>query len=416
MIAPHTPLPTLPHLRRASRTSRNTFPDARLRRLHDALERHVASGHLPGLVALVWHRGREHAEVLGHLDPQRTAPMRRDTLFRLASSTKPVTAAAAMLLLEECRLHLDDPVDTWLPELTDRRVLRTVESPLDETVPAVRPITVRDLLTFRSGYGEALFLAPTCPFQQALSAAGLSLAEWPFAGSADEFMRRIGRLPLVHQPGERWLYHTSGEILGVLISRVTGMSLGAFLAERIFQPLGMRDTGFRVADAKRSRLPACYGTDPSSDATVELQPAGGGYAVTGEFESGAGGLVSTADDLLAFGRMLLPHGGGERLLSRPALELMATDQLTAAQKARSPFFEGFWESRGWGLGLGVVTTRTDVAEVPGRYGWDGAYGTSCYVDAREGLVGVLMTQRRPDRLALPEVTRDFWTGVYQLLD
>jgi CubicO group peptidase (beta-lactamase class C family) len=232
-------------------------------------------------------------------------------------------------------------------------------------------------------------------------------------------MRRLGSLPLAHQPGERWLYHMSGEILGVLIARVAGKSLGAFLHERIFEPLGMTDTGFQVPEAKLDRLPTCYGSDMVTGKLVVLEAAGSGYAARPPaFESGAGGLVSTADDLLAFGRMMLGNGadGGERILSRPSIELMTMDHLTPEQKAASPFFEHFWETRGWGFGLGIVTARNDLADVPGRFGWDGAFGTSWYVDPKEELVGVLMTQRRPDRLALPPVVLDFWTSAYQLID
>jgi len=190
--------------------------------MHAAMRRHVESGLLPGLVALVHHRSREHVETIGTQAFDGNVPMRRDTIFRLASMTKPITAVGAMILVEECKIRLDDPVDEWLPELKDRRVLRTIESPLDDTVPAKRPITLRDLLTFRSVYVEVAFLSPTCPLQKALAEARLPLSEWPFAGTPDEFMKRLGSLPLAHQPGERWLYHMSGEILGVLIARVSG--------------------------------------------------------------------------------------------------------------------------------------------------------------------------------------------------
>ena len=415
-------LPAQKHTIPSTRSSANKstgFSSTRLARMHAALERHVGSGRIPGLVALVHQRGREHVETIGAMDFDRNAPMRRDTIFRLASTTKPITAVGAMTLVEECRLRLDDPVDEWLPELRDRRVLRTIESPLDETVPAKRPITLRDLLTFRSGYGEVAFVSPTCPLQQALAEARLPLSEWPFAGTSDEFMKRLGGLPLAHQPGERWLYHMSAEILGVLIARVSGKSLGSYLHERIFEPLGMTDTGFHVPEAKLDRLPTCYGTDMVTGKLVVLQEARGGYAARPPaFESGAGGLVSTADDLLAFGRMMLLNdtSGGERILSRPSIELMTMDHLTPEQKAASPFFEHFWESRGWGLGLGTITARNDLADVPGRFGWDGAFGTSWYVDPKEQLVGILMVQRRPDRLALPPVTLDFWTSAYQLIE
>src|SRR5262249_28329267 len=176
------------------------------------------------------------------------APVRRAAIFRLASVTKPIRAGAAMILVEECRLRLDDPVDEWLPELANRRVLRAIDSELDDTVPAERPITLRDLLTFRSGYGEVGFLSPTAPVQKAMLEARLPLSAWPFAGTPEELMKRLGRLPLVDQPGRRWLYHMSAEILGVLIARASNGSLSAFLRERIFAPLGMKDTGFSVPE------------------------------------------------------------------------------------------------------------------------------------------------------------------------
>lgn len=404
---------------RSSAIAGGGFSPTRLARLRAVLERHVESGVVPGVVALVHRRGREHVEVLGTMGYESRMPLERDTLFRLASTTKPITAAGAMILVEECRLRLDEPVEAWLPELRDRKVLRAIDGPLDDTVPATRPITLRDLLTFSSGYGEVIFHAPTCPYQKAMVDARLPLSDWPFRGSYDEFMSRLGALPLACQPGERWLYHMSAEILGVLIARVTGTSLGAFLEERIFQPLGMKDTGFHVPESKLDRLATCWGRDPASGELVVMDEVRGGYASRpGVFESGAGGLISTADDLLAFGRMMLGGAtrGGEHILSRPTLELMTTDHITPAQKALSPFFEHYWERRSWGLGMSIVTARGDLADAPGRFGWDGAFGTSLYVDPREDLVGVLMAQRRPDQLGFPPVTVDFWNSVYQLIE
>jgi CubicO group peptidase (beta-lactamase class C family) len=405
--------------KRSSGIRSSGFSSARLARMHAALARHVESGQIPGLVALVHHHGREYVETIGSMAYDSTVPMRRDTICRLASTTKPITAVGAMILVEECKVRLDEPVDKWLPELKGRKVLRTIESRLDDTVPAKRPITLRDLLTFRSGYGEVAFIAPTCPLQKALAEARLPLSEWPFAGTPDEFMKRLGNLPLAHQPGERWLYHMSAEILGVLIARVSGKSLGAFLHERIFEPLGMTDTGFQVPEAKLDRLPPCYGRDMVTGKLVVLEEARGGYAARSPvFESGAGGLVSTVDDLLAVGRMMLGNGtyGGQRILSRPSIELMTMDHITPEQKAASPFFENFWNTRGWGLGLSVVTGRNDLADVPGRFGWDGAFGTSWYVDPKEEMIGILLTQRRPDQLAIADFTLDFWTSAYQLID
>jgi CubicO group peptidase (beta-lactamase class C family) len=404
---------------RARATDAGTFSATRRARMRAALGRHVEAGRLPGLVLLVRQRGREYADAIGSQEFAGNLPMRRDTIFRLASMTKPITAVAAMILVEECRLRLDDPVDEWLPELKDRRVLRTIESPLDDTVPARRPITLRDLLTFRSGYGEVGFLSPACPLQAAMVEMQLPLSAWPFAATSEEFMKRLGALPLAHQPGERWLYHMGCEVVGVLIARVSGRPLSTFLRERIFEPLAMRDTGFVVPESKLDRLPVCYGTSYPNPELIVLDPARGGQ-VSREptFESGGGGLVSTADDLLAFGWMMLAKGafGRERILSRSSVEVMTTDHIPPGQKAASPFFENFWETRGWGFGMSVVTRRHDLADVPGRFGWDGAFGTSWYVDPKEEMVGILLTQRRPDVLAIPPVIQDFWTSAYQLLD
>jgi len=401
------------------RGSGSEFAVERLDHLHAALKRHVEPGLLPGLVALVHHRGREHVETIGTMGFDSKTPMQRDTIFRLASMTKPVTAVAAMILVEQCKLRLDDPVDEWLPELKNRRVLRAIDSPLDDTVPAKRSITLRDLLTFQSGYGEVGFLSPTCPLQNAMVEARLPLSTWPVSGSADEFMKRLGKLPLAHQPSERWLYHMGCEILGVLIARVSKTSLSSFLRERIFDPLGMKDTGFYVPSDKLHRLPACYGRDFSNGRIVVLHEAhGGSFAREPEFESGGGGLVSTIDDMLAFGLMMLNKGayGEQRILSRPSIALMTMDHLTPAMKAASPFFPNFWNGCGWGFGMGVVTARNDIAETPGRFGWDGAFGTSWHVDPQENLVGILMAQRRPDVLDIPDFVRDFWTSAYQLID
>jgi len=395
------------------------FSPVRLSRMHSAMQRYIDSGWAPGLVSLVNHRGHEHVEAMGTMAFNSNVRMPRDTIFRLASMTKPITAVAAMLLVEECRLRLDDPVDEWLPELKDRKVLKTIDSVLDDTVPVKRPITVRDLFTFRSGYGEVAFTSPTCPLQKAMAEAHLPLTEWIFPGTTDEFMKSLGKLPLAAQPGERWFYHMSAEILGVLISRVSGQSLGQFLKERIFEPLGMKDTGFFVPESKIDRLPTCYGTDMFSHKLVVLDQARGGQVSQPPlFEAGAGGLVSTVDDMAAFGLMMLHHGTykGKHILSRPSIQLMTRDHLTQEQKATSPFFENFWDSRGWGLGLGVTTRDTDLGEVAGRFGWDGAFGTSWYVDPWEQLVGVLMIQRRPDFLKLPDITHDFWASAYQLIE
>jgi CubicO group peptidase (beta-lactamase class C family) len=391
----------------------------RLERMQDVMAGHVDRGVMPGVVTLVSRRGEVRVDAIGTKAFGDSDPMRRDTIFRVASVTKPIVAAAAMILVEECALRLDEPVDQWLPELANRRVLRAIDSPLDDTLPANRPITLRDLLTFRLGIGAIMVFPPRYPIQQAMAEAGVGPGPALPAHTPDELMKRFGSLPLVHQPGERWLYDSGSDILGVLISRATGTSLEEFLRERIFAPLGMNDTSFSVPESKLDRLATCYWTDPETE-TLEVfdRVDDSRWASPPVFESGAGGLVSTVDDLLAFGDMMLKGGkyGSERILSRRSVEVMTTDQITPEQKAVSSFFPGFWDSHGWGFGVSIVTRRDDLAATPGRYGWDGGYGTSWYVDPREELIGILMTQRLWDASGAPVVLLDFWTSVYGAID
>jgi CubicO group peptidase (beta-lactamase class C family) len=396
------------------------FSEARLVHMHDVMAGHVGRGVVPGIVTLVSRRGEVHVDAIGTKAFGGSDPMRRDTIFRVASVTKPIVAAAAMILVEECALRLDEPVDPWLPELADRRVLRTIDSPLDDTVPANRPITLRDLLTFRLGIGAVMVFPPRYPIQHAMEELGIAPGPTLPEHAPDELMKRFGSLPLVHQPGERWLYDSGSDILGVLISRVAGTSLEEFLRERIFAPLGMNDTSFSVPASKLHRLACSYWTN---FATGELEVFDGvgndsRWASPPVFESGAGGLVSTVDDLLAFGLMMLNGGkhGTQRILSRRSVELMTTDHISPEQKAVSGFVPGFWDDHGWGFGVSIVTRRDDLAATPGRYGWDGGYGTSWYVDPEEELVGILMTQRIWDAPGATVVLLDFWTSAYGAID
>jgi CubicO group peptidase (beta-lactamase class C family) len=399
--------------------SSGALSEARLGLMHDVMAGHVERGVVPGIVTLISRRGEVHVDAIGTKAFGGDEPMRRDTIFRVASVTKPIVAAAAMILVEECALRLDDPVDPWLPELANRRVLRTIDGPIDDTVPANRPIILRDLLTFRLGIGAVMIFPPRYPIQHAMAEAGVASGPTLPEHAPDELMKRFGSLPLVHQPGERWLYDSGSDIMGVLISRATGTSLGEFLRERIFAPLGMNDTSFSVPAAKLDRLATCYGTNFE---TGEIEVFDGVedslWARPPVFESGAGGLVSTVDDLLSFGQMMLNMGkyGSDRILSRPSVELMTADHITPEQKAKSGFFPGFWDSHGWGFGVSIVTRRDDLAAIPGRYGWDGGYGTSWYVDPEEELVGILLTQRLWDATGPPVVLLDFWTSAYGAID
>ncbi|MGH9173478.1 MAG: serine hydrolase domain-containing protein, partial [Vicinamibacterales bacterium] len=381
--------------RRGLTMSSGGLSRARLGRMHDVMAGHVERGEAPGIVTLLSRRGEVHIDAIGTLAFGGSAPIRRDTIFRLASVSKPITAVAAMILVEECRLRLDEPVDGWLPELADRTVLRAIDSPLDDTVPANRPITPRDLLTFRMGFGLSIPLyMGGYPLQQAMNERGLSIGPMLRAASSpDEWIGALGSLPLIHQPGERWLYHTGSDVLGVLIARASGQPFETFLRERVFEPLGMGDTGFSVPSAKLDRLADCYQRNQQSGAFEHFDdPNDSRWSRPPRFESGGGGLVSTADDLFAFGQMMLNNGtyGNERILSRPTVEAMTTDQLTPEQRAGGSLILG--DNRGWGFGLSVVIRRDGVASAPGRYGWDGGYGTSWQVDPTEGLIGILLTQ------------------------
>jgi CubicO group peptidase (beta-lactamase class C family) len=390
--------------------------EAGLRRMRDVLGRHLESGAVPGLVALVSRGGDTYAEAMGTMHAGDAEPMRRDTIFRMASLTKPVTAAAVMVLVEECRIRLDDPVDEWLPELANRQVLSRIDAPLDDTVPAARPITVRDLLTFTFGFGVVLAPPDTYPIQTAIRELGLDTTSPGFG--PDEWLRRLGTLPLMHQPGELWQYHVGSDVLGVLVGRVTGRSLEEFARERLFEPLGMKDTGFHVPADRIHRLPTSYAHDPGTGALVVWDPAADGkYSKPPVFQAGGDGLVSTADDYHAFYRMLLNKGtlGGTRVLSRASVELMTMDHLTPAQKAeKDAFGDHFGRHGGFGFGMAVRTHRRDLASA-GQFGWDGGLGTTAYADPAEGIVGILLTQSAMDSAHTPRLHRDFWTAAYQAI-
>jgi CubicO group peptidase (beta-lactamase class C family) len=394
---------------------------ARLDRMHHVMTGYVERGEVPGLVTLVSRRGEEHVDAIGMKAVGSNDPMLRDTIFRISSMTKPITAVATMILVEECKLRLDEPVDLLLPELAERKVLKRLDGPLDDTVPANRPITVRDLLTFRMGFGQMMALPDAYPILTVANEQQIGMG--PPSPSAmpapDEWIRRLGSLPLMHQPGEQWMYNTGSDVLGVLIARASGQPFETFLRERIFEPLGMKDTSFSVPAASLDRLATSYWTNFETGALEIYDEARGGqWSRPPAFPSGAGGLVSTIDDYLAFGQMMLNQGkhGSERILSRLSVETMTTDQLTPEQKALSGLVSGDFDSHGWGFGVSVVTRRDDVAAVPGRFGWDGGLGTSWYSDPREGMVTILMTQRAWTSPTPPNVCLDFWTSAYQAID
>ena len=401
------------------------FSETGLRRQRDVLAQHVESGKIPGLVALVGQGDETHVEAIGTMRHDGGPPMRRDTIFRMASTSKPVAMAAAMVLLDECRLRLDDPVEQWLPELADRRVLTRIDGPLDDTVPARRPIIVRDLLSSTFGLGMDMTALGTA-IMGAIFEQGLTPDLPQPMPEPDEWMRRLGTLPLMYQPGERWQYHISNDLLGVLVARVTGQSFEKFLRERLFDPLGMKDTGFHVPADKIDRLPALYAPDPQTgEFTVWDEAVGGRWSQPPAFPGGGGGLVSTVDDYHAYFRMLLNGGmhGSERILSRPAVELMTTNRLTPEQQAardamaRNNVHLSFGQGQhgGWGFGMAVRTYRGDYASI-GQFGWDGGSGTTTYADPDQQLTGILLTQVG---MSVPNSARaihDFWTTLYQAIN
>jgi CubicO group peptidase (beta-lactamase class C family) len=392
----------------------------RLERMHQVLSGYIERKEISGLVALVSRHEDVHVETLGTMSVGHTAPMKRDTIFRIASLSKPITAVAAMILVEECKLRLDESIEAWLPELANRQVLKSMSSQIDDTVPALRAITVRDLLTFRMGFGSVMATPNTYPIQKLIREYRIGGDGPPLPSQApgtEEWLRKLGSLPWMVQPGERWMYHVSADVLGVLIARVSGQSLGTFMRERIFDPLGMKDTAFHVPTEIIERLPECYYFNHRTK-TLKLYDnvVNSAWRPDLPFESGGGGLVSTIDDYFAFSRMMLNKGRHchEQVLSRAAVELMTSDQLKPEQRAGSEIFFGAYSS--WGFGMAVTIQRNEIFRTPGRFGWDGGLGTSAYTDPAEGMIGILFTQRMMDSPKPPKVFTDFWTLAYGAME
>jgi CubicO group peptidase (beta-lactamase class C family) len=371
--------------------------------VHAAAEPHVGDDRVPGLVALVARGDEVHVEALGNLDIG-GAPVGRDSIFRIASITKPITAAAVLALIEEGLIGLDEPVERLLPELADRRVLRRMDGPLDDTVPAARSITTRDLLTFTFGFGMAMemFMSATpWPVVAAAEELCLSTVGPPnpeVQPEPDTWMANLGQLPLIAQPGERWLYNTGASVLGVLASRAAAEPFAEVLQSRVFEPVGMKDTGFWTADVER--LSTAF--RPTPDGLVVWDEPAGTWSHSPRFADGAAGLVSTVDDLLAFARMLLGRGGP--VLSTQSARAMTTDQLTKAQKAHGGLGPNFFEGRSWGFGQSVLAS--------GAFGWDGGFGCSWLVDPNHDLAVIVLTQRMFETSEPPQVHQDIQAAAY----
>jgi CubicO group peptidase (beta-lactamase class C family) len=392
------------------------FTKAGLAELKGALQSHLDGGYAPGLVGLVSRGGETQVIALGSTALDGARPMRPDTVFRLASMTKPITAVAAMMLVEDGRLRLDEPVDRLLPELADRRVLRRLDGPVDDTVPADRPITVEDVLTFRLGWGIVFGSPDDYPILgriDELGVVGFGMPDPAAPLDPDAWARRMGELPLMAQPGERWLYTLGSNVLGVLVARASGQPLEDFFHERIFEPLGMADTAFSVPPGKLDRLTTGYWAE-GGELTVFDTPDGR-WSRPPAFPAGDSGLASTAEDFGAFARMMLAGGvyEGRRLLSEASVRAMATDRLTPAQRAGGAEILG--KNRGWGYGVAVVTETDSDGVSPGAYGWNGGFGTSWFNDPSQDLVAILLTQRLFDSPETPSLHRDFWRGTYAAL-
>jgi CubicO group peptidase (beta-lactamase class C family) len=343
--------------------------------LQDFVDSAVTEGTAPGAAALVEREG--HAEVAA------AGELHADSIVRIASLTKPITSAALMLLVDEGRVGLEDPVARWLPELAEPQVVRTAESPLDDVVPAARPITVEDVLTSRAGWGfpSDFSLPAVVELFQNLPVFGAQLAP-------DEWIRTLAGIPMLSQPGEAWLYNTCSEIQGVLIARVAGRSFPEFLAERVFEPLGMSDTGFQVPREQLGRLVPMHRNDAGPAIVAD-------WSTPPVFASGGGGLLSTLADWRRFGRMLLDGGGGLR--SPGSVRLLMTDHLTSEQRDASTLF---LEGAGWGYGGSVAAD--------GRYGWIGGTGTTAHVHPASDTIGILFTQVQMTGPTPTPLMRRFW--------
>lgn len=399
----------------------------RLDRLSRVLQGYVERGEIAGMVALIHRHGEEaYAESVGWQDKEAQILMQRDTIFRIMSMTKPVTTVAALMLVEEGRIRLYDSVEKWLPELANRKILRDPAGSLDDVYPAPRSITLHDLLTYRLGIGwgdhqlqpRFLALVPS-PIAEVLFQP-----EQVVRFDNDSWMARLSEFPLLYAPGERWLYHIASDVLGVLIARITGQPLDAFFQERIFEPLGMIDTGFVVPAEKSNRFSVAYAPAPTGGLTVLDHPKYNLWVDPPAFLSGGGGLISTADDYLRFARMLLGKGelDGVRLLSRKTVEAMTTDYLTPEQHTHS-FFDEIdfdrslkWTNQGFGYGVQIRARQVGLGPSAGSFFWPGALGTTWLADPQEDLVATLMFQLSgAQMLNFSPISQDFWTLTYQAI-
>ena len=362
----------------------------------------VSSGRIPGYVAAIRIAGQSYVRAGGRqaMEPD-AAPMDEQTLFRIASITKPIAGALTLTCVRDGVLTLDDPIARWLPELAEPRVLLTPDGPLDRTTAATRPITVRNLLTMTSGWGAVM---QSTPLQAAMFERGIFPSSLPPALTRDEFLARVAELPLAFQPGEGWLYDTGIDLLGILLARATETPLPELLADRVTVPLGMTSTSFWTNES--DRLATAYRPGPEGLGT--LDPADGVFARPREFERLGGGLLSTGPDLLRFFTALAD--GGSPVLTAEEVALMTTPALTEEQRRQAEPIAGPGAS--WGLATGVDIAPEFPWMAPGRWGWTGGSGTTAYVDPSRDLVAILLTQR--EMTGPRDGFEDFWAGAAAL--
>ena len=369
------------------------FNPAVMAQVTPALQGVIDAGDLSGVVTLIWRKGEiVQVETIGRADIGADRAMRRDTLFRIASMTKPVTTAAALMLMEEGAFQLSDPITKWAPEFANMRVLKSPTGPVSDTYPAPRDITIEDLMTHRAGlaYGFTS-VGPIAHAHQAALGDVLNSSMTP-----DAWMKALGGLPLSFAPGERFHYSHATDVLGFIVGRIAGMDFRDVLISRIFQPLGMNDTDFFVPAEKRQRAALVYRQDQESGALepVAFKSTGAAPAFCG----GGGGLISTADDYLKFARLLLNGGevDGVRLLKRETVELMRVNRLTEAQRQIDFLGMPFWLGQGFGLGLSMILDADQHAWMGagsnGSFGWPGAFGTWWQADPEEDLILIYLIQ------------------------
>ena len=371
---------------------------ARLARIDAWRDKLVADGKLAGAATLVYRRGQvAHWGMSGLADKERGVPMAPDTIFRIYSMSKPITSVAIMMLYEEGRFQLDDPISKFLPAFANQRVAVGGMRGKVDTVPAVRDICFRDLLSHTSGltYGFMESGPVDAMYREAVADFGNP------DGDLMETAEKLAKLPLLAQPGAEWNYSVSTDVLGALVQTISGQRFGEFLQQRIFAPLGMTDTGFRVAAKKVGRFAANYVPHPKGGVLLFDDPAKSRYASERKMESGGGGLVSTVGDYFSFCRMLLNKGvlGDTRLLGRKTVELMTSNHLRGdmADMGQPRFSESSYYGIGFGLGFSVMfdPAKAQILGTPGEYAWGGAASTAFWVDPAEQMTVILMTQLMP---------------------